>query len=191
MYKKIILTVFIVMGLVSFTLSAAPNKFATTSALFFQYSYDNDFRQIDSIGMYARVSTDNASQTGGSFGLTFELPLSYDNDKISIKYSLFGGPSLKFKIQGDDTILTIGPSIANTMLADSYYRAILLDMGIFVDLATSYPVSENVQVVVGGSFIFDVARYSLLETASTVDNGFVQDFFQISARMYLGFSVSK
>lgn len=190
MIKKIVLTAFIVMSIASFTLSAAPEKESVT-ALFFQYSLDNDSSQIDSVGAYMRSSQFNDSQIGSSFGMTFELPIGYSNDKTSMKYSVFGGVSMKYKPQGKDSLLTIGPSVAVTLLTDTYIKVDLIDLGIFVDLATSYPVSETVSIIMGSSLIFDVGRYSIIETASASNSEFAQDFFQLSAKLYLGFSVDK
>ena len=189
MSKRIVLTIFVVM-FAAFTLSAVPDN-TSTSALFFQYSFDNDFRQIDSIGAYIRASGFNDSQIGSSFGMTFELPIGYGNDKMSIKYSFFGGPSLNFKMKGDDNILTVGPSIVATLLTDRSYSASMFDLGIFLDGATSYPISEKLNIIMGASFIYDFGRYSVFETASSVSKGFEQDFSQISGKIYLGFSVSR
>lgn len=190
MYKKIALVICAVIIIASFTLAAKPDK-DSASALFFQYSFDDDFRQIDSIGAYMRYSQFNGSQFGSSWGVTFELPIGYDNDRLSMKYSGFVGPSRRFKTDGVDNLLTIGPSVTGTLLIDTYYVATMVDMGIFIDMATSYPVSEIVEVIMGGSFIYDVARFSTLETASTSDSGFEKDFYQLSGKIYLGFSISK
>lgn len=190
MSKRITLTILLVMFVATFTISAVPNK-TSTSAFFFQYSYDNEFSQIDSIGAYIRASTFNDNQIGGSFGTTFELPIGYSNNRMSMKYSLFGGPSLKFKIKGDDNILTIGPSIVVTLLTDKYYIAEMFDLGIFVDVGTIYPISEKFSAVMGASLIFDLGRYSVLETSSSTSQGFEQDFFQISGKIYLGFSINR
>ncbi|MBI9095491.1 MAG: hypothetical protein JEY71_11460 [Sphaerochaeta sp.] len=191
MFKKNVLTVFIVMVIASFTLSAESDK-SVTSALFFQYSLDNNFRQIDSVGAYMRSSQFNDIQVGSSFGATFELPIGYNNDKMSIKYSGFGGVSIRFKVQGIDNQLTIGPSIAATLISDTYYRVMLFDLGVFVDMANSYRISEKVDATMGCSFIYDVFRYSFFETASAnATIGAEQDFSQLSGKIYLGFSVSK
>ena len=190
MAKKIKLTVYIVLFIASFSLSAAPEK-NSTNALFFQYSFDNELRQIDSIGMYLRSSQFDDSTIGSSYGTTLELPIGYTNDKISFKYSGFGGATMKYKPRGIDALLTIGPNLSVSMLSDTYYRYMMFDVGIILDLATTYPVSENVAVVMGTSMIFDAGRYYYFRTASTTSSGFEEEFFQLNVKMYLGFSVRK
>ena len=190
MFKKIVRTAFILMTISSLALWAVPEN-DSTSALFFQYSYDNDFREIDSVGAYMKVSEFYDSKIGSSFGATFELPIGYSNDRISYKISGFGGPSFKFRVDSEDSLLTIGPCITTTMLTDTYYSEILFDLGFFVDMANSYPVSEKVDAIIGGALIYDIARYSMVMTASANDSDFEQEFSQFSGKIYLGFSVSK
>ena len=190
MFKKILLTVFILMAIATISLPAAQEK-ESVSALFFQYSFDNDFRQIDSIGGYMRSSQFDDSIIGSSWGATLELPIGYYTNKMAMKYSGFGGASLRFKISGDDNILTIGPSVAATVLSDTSYLATLFDLGIFFDMATSYPVSEKVKAIIGCSLIYDIARYYIIETSSVNSSDFEQDFSQLSGKLYIGFSVSK
>lgn len=190
MNKKIVFSVFILLVIGLFSISAATEK-DVMSSLFFQYSFDNDFTQIDSVGAYMRLSKFNDSQLGSSFGSTFELPIGYSNDKMSLKYSIFGGPSVKFIFNEIDNLMTIGPSITVTLLSDTYYTAAMIDMGILIDGANSYPVSEKINAIVGASLIFDIARYYVIETFSTTDNDFSQDFFQLSGKFYLGFSITR
>lgn len=190
MGKRIAFTVFILLWSTSFAFSAGP-KHESTNALFFQYAYDNELRQIDSIGAYMRLTTLCDSNMGGSLGTTFELPIGYDNDKLSFKMSLFGGLSYEYTLDDNDTLLTIGPCTTATMLIDTYYISTMFDLGILADFATSYPVSERVSATMGGSFIYDIARYSIYETATTTCSGFEEGFSQLSGRIYLGFSVNK
>lgn len=190
MAKRIALIVFILLCGPALAFSAGPKQ-SNTNALFFQYSYDNELRQFDSVGAYMRLTTVFDSNLGSSLGTTFELPIGYTNDKLSFKMSLFGGLSYGYKIDDTDNLFIIGPCSSATMLIDTYYISTMFDLGILVDLATSYPVSDRVSATMGGSLIFDVARYSIYETISTTSSGFEEGFYQLSGRIYLGFSVSK
>ena len=190
MDKKIALTVFIVLFSTSFAFSAGP-KHENTNALFFQYAYDNELRQIDSVGAYMRLTTLFDSNFGSSFGTTFELPIGYANDKLSFKMSLFGGLSYEYTLDDSETLLAIGPCTTATMLINTTYISTMFDLGVLADFATSYPVSERVSATMGSSLIYDIARYSIYETASSTSSGFEEGFFQLSGRIYLGFSVNK
>ena len=189
MFKRILFTVFILITIATLSLSAAQEK-GSVSALFFQYSYDNDLNEIDSIGAYVRAFQFYDGQVGSSFGTTLEIPIGYSNDRTAFKMSGFGGPSFRFSIN-EDYLLTIGPSIAATLLSDSNYKMIMVDIGVIVDMANSYPLSDRVDAIIGGSLIYDIARYSIIKTSSINSSDFEQDFSQISGKIYLGFSVSK